>query len=135
MASLKHSENSNSFFINSKDLAIDVLDSIQMSINKNPIKNRPKRATGFSLQVLAEIVQLLKPETTQAFLMTGGPCTVGPGKMASLEISQYLRRDEDIRESPDIKQMEEEAQRFYQQIQMSLLMLNCSLNLISYSLD
>lgn len=84
---------------------------------------------------MAEIVQLLKPETTQAFLMTGGPCTVGPGKMASLEISQYLRRDEDIRESPDIKQMEEEAQRFYQQIQMSLLMLNCSLNLISYSLD
>lgn len=45
--------------------------------------------------------------------MLGGPCTFGPGKMAQIELTHYIRKMNDLIDSKETKQMVDDACKFY----------------------
>lgn len=69
------------------------------------------------------------------FLFIGGSCTVGPGKVAQLDIKEYLRKQIDLEENEDIKKMSAEATKFYQDLAVVFQSINCCVNFIAYSLE
>ena len=76
--------------------------------------SRPQRCTGVAVSIATSLLETTLPNTgARIMLFTGGPCTIGPGQMAGLKLSEPMRSHHDVeKETANTKHMKKAAKHF-----------------------
>lgn len=90
-----------------------MINSIKNFNYTNSIKERPGRATGLALQLSAMLLKCIQAPSSNIFLFTGGPCTIGPGRITTQDMKAEIRRELDINTNADTKSFSENSKEFY----------------------
>jgi len=79
-----------------------------------PSEHRPQRCTGVAASIAVSLLEMSFPNTGgRVMLFTGGPCTVGPGQMVGVELSEPMRSHHDIeKETSNTKYMKKSIKHF-----------------------
>ncbi|KAH0481818.1 MAG: hypothetical protein KVP17_002021 [Porospora cf. gigantea B] len=80
------------------DVALDsILDDLQKDSWPVEPDSRPNRCTGAALNVAVSLMEAACPhQAARIMLFTGGVCTVGPGQVADLALSENIRQHVDL---------------------------------------
>ncbi|KAF5192894.1 transport protein SEC23 [Thalictrum thalictroides] len=111
-----------------------VLDELQRDQWPVPPGNRAKRCTGVALNVAAGLLGACMPGTgARIVALVGGPCTEGPGKIVSEDLSEPVRSHKDLEK--DAASHFHKAVKFYENLAKQLVSQGHVLDLFASALD
>lgn len=113
------------------DSLLDELQSDQWPVAPG---NRAKRCTGVALNVAAGLLGACLPGTgARIVALVGGPCTEGPGKIVSEDLSEPVRSHKDLEK--DVASHYNKAVKFYDSLAKQLVSQGHVLDLFASALD
>ena len=68
----------------------------------NPPNERAHRATGKALEMAVDILSFSGVQSSRIILFTAGPCTIGDGRVASIKMEEFIRKQIDLEEKKEI---------------------------------
>ncbi|KAL5703102.1 Protein transport protein S23 E [Ranunculus cassubicifolius] len=111
-----------------------VLEELQSDQWPVPSGNRAKRCTGVALNVASGLLAACMPGTgARIVALVGGPCTEGPGKIVSEDLSEPVRSHKDLQK--DAAPHFSKAVKFYENLSKQLVSQGHVLDLFASALD
>lgn len=132
---LNVSQNYSNYFFSSREALVRSINDIEVEAWTTPQDKRPMRATGKALESVMSFLEFTGViNGSRIVLFTSGPCTIGQGTIADLEISQFIRKTDDI-EGGKPKETFDAAQTFYNSLANKAIALRTTIDIFGFSLD
>lgn len=113
------------------DKLAKILDTIRSTLNPEK-KKRRSRPTGKALSIALNLIENIKRRTrSRILLFVDGPCTFGPGQVASLKLRETMRTHLDIQKNR--VPYSDTATTFYKKIALRAQKIDCSIDLFAYA--
>lgn len=112
----------------------NIIDDVKVDSFPVAHDRRPLRATGAALEIAVTLIELVsESHFGKILLFAGGPCTRGPGAVASPLRKELMRGHKDLAEGT--APLYEEAVKFYRELEVRMTKSTSSLDCFVYSLD
>ena len=85
--------------IDSSEKMENIMNSLDRDTWVTPSHLRPQRATGRALEMMIDLLTILKIKNSRIVLLTSGACTTSKGKMASIKYEEFIRKHVDLEEN------------------------------------
>ncbi|EPY54023.1 GTPase activating protein Sec23b [Schizosaccharomyces cryophilus OY26] len=93
---------------------LNILEQLQPDPTPVPLGKRASRCTGAALKISATLLEIAFPKSgARIELFAGGPCTVGPGQVVSVELKEPIRSHSEL-ENDKAKHFKK-AKKFYKE--------------------
>ncbi|GKT35348.1 Protein transport protein Sec23A [Aduncisulcus paluster] len=113
-------KNNQKFVMSMKDCALtlsELLDTLKHDPWPVTKHKRPYRCTGAALNVASSVLAALYPLSgSRIVLITGGPCTLGPGQVVSTDLEQKMRSQRNIEKKEPEAKLVAGATKFYTEL-------------------
>lgn len=112
-----------------------VLEELQRDPWSVSSGQRPTRSTGVALSIAVSLLEAkFKHSGGRIMLFTGGPCTQGPGQVASRELKEVMRSHSDIAAGININYVKS-ASKFYDALSVRASANGHAIDIFSCALD
>jgi len=113
-----------------------ILDDLQKDSWPVGSERRPARCTGVALSVAVGLLETTyKLNSARIVLLTGGPCTVGPGIVVGQQLSETIRSHLDLQKEHPNTQYSKKASQFYHSLAQRCSAQGHTIDLFAASLD
>jgi len=113
-----------------------ILDDLQKDSWPVGADKRPGRCTGAALNVaLALLDTTSKKQSARIVLLTGGPCSVGPGMIVGTAFSEIVRSHLDLQKETSNAKYSKSAQQFYLSLANRAVQQSHTVDIFACSLD
>lgn len=124
------------FFFSNKEALLQAIDAIEPEPWPTPDKQRQMRATGRALELTMQLTEFAGLfYGMRLVLFTGGPCTIGPGMTADLDISVLIRKHNEIETNGRQRDMSLTASSFYRGLTNKAILHRITVDIFAFSLD
>lgn len=114
-----------------------ILDDLQKdSFSKTGTDQRPTRCTGVALSVAVGLMETTNHQSAgRTLLLTGGPCTIGPGQVVSTALSEPIRSHTDLQQEQANAKYTRDALKYYAGIARRAIDAGHAIDIIACNLD
>jgi protein transport protein SEC23 len=125
----------NKLFFSTQEALLRSIDNLSADHWVTPNSERPQRATGRCLEMVHQLLSRLNIKGVRFIAFISGPSTVSGGRVASLPLSEFMRKAVDLEKTKEIQKLCLAAIEFYDNLASRFVANEYIFDLFAHSLD